>query len=476
MRRFCVILNLCSALLIAQAALAQSYTVTDLGTLGGTYSIAYGMNASGQVVGQSLTSTNYFHAFRTAANSAINPATDDLGTLGAGGSTSDAQGINDLGQVVGLSSLNSDTANHAFRTAANSPINPATDDLGTLGGTYGIGFGINSSGQVVGYSRTTGGLLHAFRTAANSVINPAADDLGTLGGSQSLANSINGSGQIVGWSTTAAATHAFRTAANSPINAAADDLGTLGGVSSAGQAINASGQVVGYAYTSGNVFYHAFRTAANSPIIPATDDLGTLGGSFSYAQAINGSGQVVGWADTTGDAAQHAFSYSGGVITDLNTLIPSGSGWELQNATAINDAGQIAGYGIINGEQHAFRLKPVGAYLAGVQQPINPDGSSVFNASKGVVPAKFTLKQNNAATCALPPATIAVTRTAGGTLGAIDESTYTSAADSGSNFRIDPTACQYIYNVAAKALGIGVYSVDIKISGNTVGNGVFALK
>jgi hypothetical protein len=50
------------------------------------------------------------------------------------------------------------------------------------------------------------------------------------------------------------------------------------------------------------------------------------------------------------------------------------------------------------------------------------------------------------------------------------------AADSGSNFRIDFTACQYIYNLAAKSLGVGVYRVDITINGLVVGSAVFALK
>ena len=89
---------------------------------------------------------------------------------------------------------------HAFRTAANSAINPATDDLGTLGGSYSAAYAINSSGQVVGYAAAIGDpSLHAFRTAANSAINPATDDLGTLGGSFSAAHGINSSGQVVGY-------------------------------------------------------------------------------------------------------------------------------------------------------------------------------------------------------------------------------------------------------------------------------------
>lgn len=117
------------------------------------------------------------------------------------------------------------------------------------------------------------------------------------------------------------------------------------------------------------------------------------------------------------------------------------------------------------------------AYSALVQQPINPDGSSVFNASRGVVPVKFTLTANGLSTCTLPPATIAVSRTAGsGTIGTIDESVYTQAADSGSNFRIDQPNCQYVYNLAARALGVGAYQVNILISNAVVGTAKFALK
>ena len=122
----------------------------------------------------------------------------------------------------------------------------------------------------------------------------------------------------------------------------------------------------------------------------------------------------------------------------------------------------------------AFELVQLVQYVAIVQQPINPDGSSIFNASRGVIPVKFSLSLNGTTTCQLPAATIALTRTAGGTLGAIDESIYLASADSGSNFRI--SGCQYVYNLAAKSLGTGVYRVDITINGSVVGNGVFALK
>jgi VCBS repeat protein/FG-GAP repeat protein len=113
-------------------------------------------------------------------------------------------------------------------------------------------------------------------------------------------------------------------------------------------------------------------------------------------------------------------------------------------------------------------------YAARIQQPINSDGTSIFTERRGVVPVKFTLTLNGVSTCTLPPATIAVTRTAGGTTGAINESVYSMSADSGSNFRID--GCEYAYNLNSGALGVGTYRVDIKINNEVVGSATFQLK
>jgi hypothetical protein len=121
----------------------------------------------------------------------------------------------------------------------------------------------------------------------------------------------------------------------------------------------------------------------------------------------------------------------------------------------------------------AFEVQAA-AYAAQIQQPINADGSSVFNVKRGVVPVKFTLTLNGTPTCALPPATIAVYRTGTGGNQSIDESIYTAPADNGSNFRID--SCQYVYNLSASPLGVGTYEVDILINNQVVGRATFKLK
>ena len=80
------------------------YTVTDLGTLGGSGSNAIGINASGQVVGQSWTSSSNEHAFLYS-----NGAMVDLGILFGPPLTSQCRfGINASGQVVGYTNASSD--------------------------------------------------------------------------------------------------------------------------------------------------------------------------------------------------------------------------------------------------------------------------------------------------------------------------------------------------------------------------------
>jgi len=336
---------------------ATSFTVTDLGTLGGLTSTATGLNDAGQIVGYSATSDGTTHAFRTVANMPINPATDDLGTLG--GPNSQATGINASGQVAGTSE-NSQGVPRAFRTAANARINPFTDDLGTLGGITSTAAAINASGQVVGYALTSDGKEHAYRTAANRAIDSSNDDLETLGGSNSAATGISDDGTAVGSTDTGnGTTHAFVAGSHETINSSSNDLGVLdGGTNSAAAAINSGDHVVGSSDASGGVS-HGFFADNYTPT-----DMGTLtNGHDSAAMGINAADEVVGYGDVPSSAVgrrqDHAFvSFRSAGLLDLNGFLPSDSGWVLEEATAINGKGQIVGYGLHNGQQHAFLMTP----------------------------------------------------------------------------------------------------------------------
>ena len=115
-------------------------------------------------------------------------------------------------------------------------------------------------------------------------------------------------------------------------------------------------------------------------------------------------------------------------------------------------------------------------YNAVVEQPIEEDGSSVFSVLRVVIPAKFTLTTNGVPTCTLPPATIGVTRIDGKKIGPVSQRVYSIPSDKGSNFRIDRSTCQYVYQLGALSMGPGKYRVDLSIHGAIVGRAVFTLR
>ena len=136
----------------------------DLGTFGGDSSYAYSINTSGEVVGEANTSLNG-HAFLWVKGGtggpAGNPQMQDLGTLG--GAYSAAYGINDSGGVVGVSMDANNSAQHAFIWTSSSGM----QDLNALipsgtGWTLTAANGINANGDIVGYGTNPSGVKEAF--------------------------------------------------------------------------------------------------------------------------------------------------------------------------------------------------------------------------------------------------------------------------------------------------------------------------
>lgn len=312
----------------------------------------------------------------------------DLGTLG--GTYSYAYGLNNAGQAVGNSSLSGEIPQHATLWSSSGRL-----DLGALGGTYSIAFAINANGQIAGNIATT---TDHSATYPYRAVRWDGTTATPLNGNETYARSINGSGQIVGESVfadSAGPRRATRWDGVTPfdlggfnstafdINDAGTsvgynsfdgggtsraamwnggllvDLGTLGGSTSAAYAINESGQAAGFSVIASSFAYHATRWDGSTAI-----DLGTLGGTYSTAFGINDFGQVVGFSDVVGDARRHATLWNGTSPKDLNEFLDASTveaGWYLDNAKAINNNGWIVGLAknSLTGAEHAFLLTPI---------------------------------------------------------------------------------------------------------------------
>ena len=191
----------------------------------GSISRGFGINGSGQVVGDSTFGKN-----KTTSHAAIfsNGSATDLGTLPNSGPFSRANGINASGQVVGFSGdkLDGDSSRAFIVNTVFSGLTRMID-LGTLGGLYAQALGINDSGFVTGNSQTAGirSPTHAFIWDVTTKML----DLGTLGGDSSYGTSINAQNHVVGYSTINNVddrVHAFLHDGTKMI-----DLGSLGGAS-----------------------------------------------------------------------------------------------------------------------------------------------------------------------------------------------------------------------------------------------------
>ena len=308
-------------LALAKGATAQSVTSLELGSLGGSTSVAVGINDRQQVAGaSSIAGDAAMHAFLwTAANGFV-----DLGTLGGTSSfvayRSDDPGetMTNRGEVAGSSFLPGDASGHAFLWSAERGM----VDLGTLGGAISGANGVSDAGQVVGASSNPSGALHAFSwTAEGGML-----DLGTLpGDQQSTAIAVNNHGQVVGRSFGAAGWRAF----SWTVETGMVDLGL--GAPPSGPAfseavdVNDSGQVAGWGVTSdGSNQAFLWSAAAGTVIL----------GSFT-AVDLNARGQVAGYGPGA-DGSLHAFSWTAGTGT-----VDIGPGF----ANAVSDRGDVVGQG-----------------------------------------------------------------------------------------------------------------------------------
>ena len=293
------------------SSIPTGYTITDLGTLGGELSI----NNSGQIIGWAIGIDNNSHAFLYSGGTM-----NALGEL-SGDTFSNAYGINDSGQIVGASVASNGVDSRPFLYSGgimtellipiSGSIASGINDNGTIigystsdsnhgfiynGGTItDLGFGtqphaINNSGQVVGFTGNFG-WMRAFLYSNGEMTN-----LGTLPGDiWSDAYDINNSGQVAGssFSSASGTSRAFIYS-----NKEMTNLGTLAGdTGSTAYDINDNSQVVGFSFTVNGGLYDRRRAFLYSGGIMI--DLNSLidptsGWQLTVAYGINNLGQIVG--------------------------------------------------------------------------------------------------------------------------------------------------------------------------------------
>ena len=144
------------------ATLWEFIALTDLGTLGGVNSRAFGINNVDQIVGESDTSNGMNHAFLWESGTMTD--LNDLLPANSGWELNDARDINEDGAIVGSATINGQT--HAFLLSPAGPTIPTTSEWGLVALTLAL----LTVGTIV-LNRRCGGIKHVLRTQSLGVVS-----------------------------------------------------------------------------------------------------------------------------------------------------------------------------------------------------------------------------------------------------------------------------------------------------------------
>jgi probable HAF family extracellular repeat protein len=363
--------------------------VKDLGTLGGSFSLAYGIDDKGQISGFStLSGDQVVHAFVIQGSRMI-----DMGTLG-GPNSQAFSNLNNLGRVIASAEANeSDPNGEDFCGFGTHDIclgmlwhEGASIPLETLGGNNSQATAINKVGQIAGIAETSevdAGCPPQQAPFSYQVLyyKPVIWDQGGHAtvlplydrDAEGGAFWINNGGDAVGASGVCSAFDGRYGLPLAPEHALLWRQGQVillpglgGGFNNSAFAINDVGQIVGASDLPGDQSpadlhsQHAVLWENG-----ASHDLGTLpGDTVSAAIGINNLGQITGVSeDNSGN--RHAFLWQNGVMMDMNDLIPpppphSPPPLYLLHGFGINNLGQVVGFALLpSGEVHGFVATPV---------------------------------------------------------------------------------------------------------------------
>ncbi|MCC7147527.1 MAG: PEP-CTERM sorting domain-containing protein [Phycisphaeraceae bacterium] len=346
------------------------YTVTDLGTLGGS-SRAYALNDHGQVVGVSELGTGTAQSLAFVWDSV-----HGLQQLaGLQGDLTYAKDINNQGIIVGGATDGQNQLKAMLWHPQTGPqiLSPGADYSG-------LATSINNLGQVVIQANQDG--VQGTQLVTWDQANGFAH-YGRLYGTEAMAWDNNDAGQVAlvwdamklrpGQAVRWDPVDGFWFIGNESLWQTSHNLNATSGDSFA---INAQGDVAGAFYfpVSTSNKWQAFvwlktHTGTRNAVLLG-DPL-----AMSIAWSINDSQVVVGTSnpvpfDPAGDGDElHAFiahlvdkgtNQEHFEMLDLNSLLVPNTGWVLREALDINNKGQIVGWGINpQGQERAFLLNVV---------------------------------------------------------------------------------------------------------------------
>ena len=342
---------------IASAAPAGAYYVTDIGNLGIGGTAVEGL-AVARVGGQPMMAGYDFgsgidteQAFAWTPSGGIVNLQSVIAAKYGPVAYSMATGVNSSGQLVGYYTDNGEGVHGFIYTGGtnitnidNYATNGVSADIQNVGG-------INSSG-VIGGSYTNG-LLPAVNGFIADTHAQTFTGIGAYGdpGGTSYAFAINNNGWLAGYGNL--------TSGGSGMvewRGASTGWVLLPSINSAnssyGEAIDSNGDAVGYALAPSNTpVYYNYATNTTVALPYAS---GHTGGK---AFGINDNGVVVGMSNSAA-FVQSVAGGTPGPMEILNNLIAAGTGWNLQYAYAVDNAGDIVGRGTLNGTADAFLLEP----------------------------------------------------------------------------------------------------------------------
>ncbi len=354
--------------------------------------VAFGINASGEVTGVYSNATGVGQGFIRASDGTFTTFyAPDAGSTSPGVEGTMPASINTNGDVAG-GYIDANHAYHGFvRLAADGTITefdaPGAPIAVANRGTTAIA--INDSDQIVGFytsgSSNTTSVYYGFLRAADgtftTLTEPSAgsgrSSLGAPQGTMALA--INASGEVTGYYRDSSNNQHGFILSTSGTYTSFDPTGSTTSVTSqehgftgtTPSGIDAAGDVIG-SYTDSNFLRHGFVRTANgvitsfdAPGAVTTGESGFIGGTLPTSIDPGGNYIVGVYTDSSGDA--HGFVYTqpltstGTIITFdapgvtfISTLPFSGTA-----GFSVNSSGMISGlYNDSNGVLHGLMLTP----------------------------------------------------------------------------------------------------------------------